>query len=157
MLTTVFGIKIPWLHPSGHLWATLLGLGYGGDLIEMMIGYAFVLLGISLLVEGWREVYRARQENRLATEGLYGLVRHPQYTGIFSALFGQLVHWPTIPTLILFPIIVWAYVRLTRKEEQEMVERFGDQYRTYQNQIPMFFPRPKNWRRLVQELESPLR
>ena len=40
VLTTVFGLKIPWLQLSGHLWATLLGFGYGGDIVEMLIAPA---------------------------------------------------------------------------------------------------------------------
>jgi protein-S-isoprenylcysteine O-methyltransferase Ste14 len=151
VLTTVFGMKIAWLHPSGHLWVTLLGLGYVGDVIEMLIGFAFVLLGISLLVEGWRELYQAQRQNRLAMDRLYGVVRHPQYTGIFLAVFGQLIHWPTIPTLALFPFIVWFYVKLARKEERTMAERFGSLYLAYMRQVPMFFPRPRNWRRLVEQ------
>jgi protein-S-isoprenylcysteine O-methyltransferase Ste14 len=151
VLTTVFGLKVPWLHPSGHLWATLLGFGYVGDVIEMLLGFTFVILGISLLIEGWREVDQAQRQNQLAMDRLYGVVRHPQYTGIFLALFGQLIHWPTIPTLLLFPFIVWIYVRLARKEERTMVERFGRLYLAYMRQVPMFFPRPRNWRRLVEQ------
>ena len=149
LLTGFFGIDIPIAHPSGHLWATLLGYGYIGGVIEMFIGYAFVFLGLGLLIEGWREVYQARKEGRLATGGLYGLVRHPQYTGIFLALFGQIVHWPTILTLLLFPLIVWVYVRLARKEERLMVEQFGEEYLAYRQRVPMFFPRWGTWRDLV--------
>lgn len=151
VLTTVFGLKIPWLHPSGHLWATLLGFGYVGDVVEMLIGFAFVFLGISLLIEGWREIYQGQRQNRLAMGRLYSVIRHPQYTGIFLALFGQLIHWPTIPTLALFPFIVWIYVRLARKEERAMAERFGGIYLAYMRQVPMFFPRLGNWRRLVEQ------
>jgi protein-S-isoprenylcysteine O-methyltransferase Ste14 len=151
VLTTVFGLKIPWLHPKGHLWATLLGLGYTGDVIEMLIGFAFILLGISLLIEGWREIHQAQRQNRLAMDRLYSVVRHPQYTGIFLALFGQLIHWPTIPTLALFPFIVWIYWRLARKEERAMAERYGSLYLAYRRQVPMFLPRPRNWRRLVEQ------
>lgn len=86
-------------------------------MVEMIIGYTFVFAGVSVLAEGWREVYVATKEGRLATDKLYGVVRHPQYTGIFLAIFGQLIHWPTIPTLVLFPVIVWAYYRLSKKEE----------------------------------------
>ena len=148
ILTTAFGIDIPWLHVTGHLWASLLGFGYVGAMVEMVLGFTFVILGISMLIEGWREVYRASREGRMATEGLYSMVRHPQYTGIFLALFGQLVHWPTILTLALFPVIVWAYVRLARSEERKMVEIFGQEYLTYRQQVPMFFPRVRDWRRL---------
>ncbi len=141
VLTTFLGIEIPWLHVSGHLWAALLGFGDLGALIEMVVGFAFVFLGIALLVEGWRELYQASREGRLATDRLYGVIRHSQYMGIFLALVGQLIHWPTIPTFVLFPLIVWAYVRLARREEARMLERFGGKYLDYQRRVPMLFPR----------------
>jgi protein-S-isoprenylcysteine O-methyltransferase Ste14 len=152
VLTTVFGLKIAWLHPSGHLWTTLLGFGYLSDVIEMLIGFTFVIFGISLLIEGWREIYHAQWENRLAMDRLYGVVKHPQYTGIFLAPFGQLIHWPTIPALALFPFIVWFYVRLARKEERAMVECVGAIYKANMHRVPMFFPRPGKWRRLVEQI-----
>jgi protein-S-isoprenylcysteine O-methyltransferase Ste14 len=154
ILSGYLGLDIPWLHQSGHLWATLFGWGDLGATVEMMVGYAFVFFGISLLIEGWREVYQARREGRLAAHRLYGVVRHPQYTGIFVAIFGQLIHWPTIPTLALFPVIVWAYIRLARKEEAQMIERFGEQYVTYRDRVPAFFPRRGEWRRLLDEARS---
>ncbi|MDT7040770.1 isoprenylcysteine carboxylmethyltransferase family protein [Candidatus Nitronereus thalassa] len=149
LLSGFLGFDIPWLHQSGHLWATLFGWGHTGAMLEMLVGYAIVFFGISLLIEGWREVYLATQGNQLATHGLYGLVRHPQYTGIFLAIFGQLIHWPTIPTLLLFPIVVWAYYRLAKKEEQGMMDKFETEYRNYQNAVPMFFPRMANWKRFL--------
>lgn len=152
LLTGFLGIDIPWAHASGHLWATLFGWGTLGAMIEMAIGYTLVFLGIALLIEGWREVYVARREGRLAREGLYGVVRHPQYAGIFLAVFGQLIHWPTLPTLVLFPLLVWAYVRLARREEAQMIERFGDEYRVYSESVPGFLPRGGQWRRLLEEV-----
>lgn len=148
LLTGFFGVDLPLTSFSGHLWATLLGYGWFGAMIEMLLGYALLFSGISLLIAGWRQVYRASREGRLATDGLYGVVRHPQYTGIFIALFGQLIHWPTIPTLVLFPIIVGAYVHLAYREETKMIEQFGDEYRAYQRRVPMFFPRWGEWGRL---------
>ncbi|GJL61716.1 MAG: isoprenylcysteine carboxyl methyltransferase [Nitrospirales bacterium] len=149
LLSGFLGFDIPWLHQSGHLWATLFGWGHTGAMLEMLFGYAIVFFGISLLIEGWREVYQATQAKRLATNGLYGLVRHPQYTGIFLAIFGQLIHWPTLPTLALFPVVVWAYYRLAKKEEQEMIEKFGAEYRSYQKSVPMFFPSMAHWKRFL--------
>lgn len=105
------------------------------------LGYALVFLGLSLLAKGWREVYRATKADRLATDGLYLMARHPQYTGIFLAIFGQLIHWPTIPTLILFPVIIWAYYRLAKREEQRMLATFGAHYAVYRQQVPMFLPK----------------
>jgi protein-S-isoprenylcysteine O-methyltransferase Ste14 len=109
-------------------------------MVEMMVGYAFVFLGLSLIVRGWKQIYAARKTDRLVTEGIYRYIRHPQYTGIYFAIFGQLIHWPTIPTLILFPAIVAAYYGLARKEEKAMITKFGDEYRTYMRDVPMFYP-----------------
>jgi protein-S-isoprenylcysteine O-methyltransferase Ste14 len=148
LLTGFLGIDIPLNAMPGHLWAALLGYGMIGGMIEMLLGSAFILLGVVLLLAGWREVYQARREGRFAQEGLYGVVRHPQYTGIMLAVFGQIVHWPTIITLALFPVIVLVYVRLAHKEEKEMISRFGPAYRDYMQQVPMFFPRWGNWGRL---------
>lgn len=95
---------------SANLWSSLLGFGEMGMLISMLLGYALAVIGIGLFLQGWRELHRAHQQNRLAKDGLYGLVRHPQYTGLFLILFGEgIVHWPTLFSVSLFPIIVLAY------------------------------------------------
>jgi protein-S-isoprenylcysteine O-methyltransferase Ste14 len=149
VLTGTLGIEVPWVHVSGHLWASLLGYGLPGAMLEMALGYGLVFLGISLLARGWYEVHRASRAGRLATTGLYGAVRHPQYTGILLAIFGQLVHWPTIPTLLLAPLIGWAYIRLARREEARLSERFGETYRAYRRVVPAFLPRATGWRRFL--------
>jgi len=149
LVTGFLGIDIPILHQSGHLWSALFGWGDLGALVEMLVGYTIVFFGISILIEGWREVYIATKEKRLATNGLYGIVRHPQYTGIFLAIFGQLIHWPTVPTVVIFPIMVWAYYRLSLREERMMIKTFGDEYLSYQKKHPMFLPRWGEWRRLI--------
>ena len=116
---------------------------------SMVAGYTITFFGVTLLIAGWREVYRANKQGRLATAGPYAVVRHPQYTGIFIALFGEaVVHWPTVLSLAAFPVIVVAYARLARSEERRMIERFGDEYREYQRHVPMFFPHPNDWRKI---------
>ncbi len=141
ILTSFLGFDIPWLHVKGHLWASLFGWGDGMAMVEMFVGYAFVFLGISLIIRGWKQIYEARKKDELVTDGIYRYMRHPQYTGIYLAIFGQLIHWPTIPTLVLFPVIVAAYYTLARKEEKVMTKNFGDEYRAYVKKVPMFFPK----------------
>lgn len=146
-LTSVLPIEIPLLHSSGHLWATLLGYGLLGQRIEMMIGYAFVFAGLSLIIKGWIRVYFDGAQ--LLTNGIYGVVRHPQYAGIFLAVFGQLLHWPTLATLTLAPLIGLAYVHLARREEKRLVERFGEAYVAYRQRTPMLFPRWQIFHKLI--------
>ena len=139
---------------NASLWSTVLGVGEAGMLISMLLGYALLFAGLGIFIQGWRELHRAHRENRLATDGLYGLIRHPQYTGLFIGLFGEgVVHWPTLFSVAVFPVIVLAYVLLARREERQVLERFGEQYRPYRRRVPMFFPRPGQWGRLFERPE----
>lgn len=152
LLTGFLGIDLPLTGFSGHLWATMLGYGAIGAMLEMMLGGVFIVVGLALLIRGWVQVYRTSLEGKLATQGVYGVVRHPQYTGIILAIFGQVIHWPTVITLLLFPLIVWAYVRLAKREELALTERFGEEYQTYRQRVPMLFPRLRNWREFIHSL-----
>lgn len=148
LIVRFFGLDQTYL--NANLWSTLLGYGETGMMISMILGYLILFAGIGIFIEGWRELHRARQENQLITGRLYGLVRHPQYTGLFIGIFGEgIVHWPTIFSVALFPIIVLVYVLLARSEERKMVEQFGEEYRAYQRQVPAFIPRWGQWRKLV--------
>ena len=146
VLTSFLQIKIPMVHSSGHLWATLLGYGYNGDQIEMAIGYPLVIVGLILIIRGWKRIYFSG--GYLVADGVYGIIRHPQYAGIFLAIFGQLIHWPTIPTLLLSPLIVCVYFRLARREEARLIKQFGTEYLEYRQRVPMFFPRLRSVLRL---------
>ena len=150
LLVRFFGLDKGQL--NANLWSTLLGMGETGMMISMVFGYALLLIGIGLFIQGWRELYRARQQHRLVTDGLYALVRHPQYSGLFISLFGEgVVHWPTVFSITVFPLIVLTYVLLARREEKRMIEEFGDKYRTYRLRVPMFFPGWGKWRQLIAE------
>lgn len=148
LLVRFFGLDRIYL--NANLWSTLVGIGETGMMISMIAGYVLLFAGFGVFLQGWRELYRARQENRMATNGLYSLIRHPQYTGLFIALFGEgIVHWPTFFSVALFPLIILAYTLLARNEEQKVIEQFGDAYLEYQRRIPMFFPYKGQWRQLV--------
>jgi protein-S-isoprenylcysteine O-methyltransferase Ste14 len=144
LLVRFFGLDATGL--NANLWSTLLGYGETGMMVSMILGYVLLFAGFGIFMEGWREVHRARKEGRLVTDQLYGLVRHPQYTGLFIALFGEgIVHWPTIFSVALFPVIVIAYYLLARSEERKVEEEFGDEYREYRKRVPMFIPRWGQW------------
>jgi len=135
------------VHLDANLWSTLLDVGATGMMISMLLGYALAFVGLGVLVQGWRELYRAHRDERLATDGLYALVRHPQYTGLLLGLFGEgVVHWPTLFSVALFPVIALAYGLLARNEEKRMLARFGEEFRAYRQLVPMFIPRWGQWR-----------
>lgn len=139
-LVRVFGIDVSWAE-GGNLWARLFGTPVA-HMVAMVLGYLIVFSGAGLVARGWQIVHRARREGRLATEGVYARVRHPQYVGLFMIVFGEgIVHWPTIVSVAAFPLIVLAYTLLARREERQMLAEFGDAYREYQRRVPMLIPR----------------
>jgi len=86
-------------------------------------------------------LYRAQREHRLATAGAYARLRHPQYVAFVLVMSGFLLQWPTLPTVLMFPILVAVYVRLARHEEQEVAAEFGAAYQEYRARTPAFLPR----------------
>jgi methanethiol S-methyltransferase len=139
-LARFFGLDLAW-NEGGNLWLQIFGTPVA-HIIAMVLGYTIVFSGATLVAEGWRTIHRVRREDQLAIEGVYEKVRHPQYTGLFMIIFGEgVVHWPTIVSVAALPIIVGAYTILARKEERQMLQKFGDEYRKYQSLVPMFIPR----------------
>lgn len=129
--------------PEGVLWGhTLVSLiGNWG----MYIGVACSITGMVMVVAGWRNIYKhywSKEEGqgKLVTTGIYSRIRHPQYTGFLLITLGMLLEWATLPLLIMWPILAVLYYRLARKEERDMEEEFGEEYRRYKESTGMFLP-----------------
>ena len=137
-------------HDSGHLLEMMFG--WGGDPHVgpfHLLSSVFVFGGFILLAAAWRVLYRAQRGHTVAMTGPYALVRHPQYAAFISIMFGFLLQWPTLLTLVVFPILVFMYVRLARREEREALAGLGEEYRRYMDRTPAFFPAIRNALRLV--------
>ncbi len=129
-------------HNSGHLWETLLGTkGDPHFSLPHILSYVFIFGGFSLLAAAWKVLYAAQVSHTLATGGPYARVRHPQYIGFILIMFGFLLQWPTLITLVMFPILVTMYARLARREERESLAEFGEEYARYAAVTPAFIPR----------------
>jgi protein-S-isoprenylcysteine O-methyltransferase Ste14 len=129
-------------HDAGHLWETLLGTQGDPHLgLLHLLGNLLIAGGFILLAAAWQVLYAAQRAGRLATTGPYARVRHPQYLGFILIMAGFLLQWPTLLTLAMFPVLVWMYVRLARREEREALAIFGDAYAGYAAVTPALVPR----------------
>ena len=132
-------------HNSGHLWSTLLGEKGDPHFGPLHIAsYVFLGFGFYLLSSAWSVLYHAQRRHALATAGPYARIRHPQYVAFVLILLGFLLQWPTLLTLLMFPVLLVMYARLAINEEAEMQQRFGAAFDAYAARTPRFVP---SWRR----------
>ena len=145
-------LLLPWLseqfpdvdflsHDGGHLLEAMFGWRINPHLGPFHLASNILIFGgFWLLAASWRVLYQAQRKRALASSGPYARIRHPQYAAFVIIMFGFLLQWPTLVTLIMFPILVVLYVRLAHTEEQYALQEFGDEYRCYRARTPAFFP-----------------
>ena len=129
-------------HENGHLLHVFFGFE-GDSLFDTLriVGGILILLGFFVLASTWTVLHKAQQTCALAISGWYARMRHPQYVAFILIMFGFLLQWPTIPALIMFPISLVVYLRLSNAEGRQTLEQFGDQYIHYVMNTPAFIPK----------------
>jgi len=143
LLTSLLGSRYPvtnpFSHVNGNLPAVFLGSSEPLSMLFMFIGGITMVIGLAIMFRAWKQIRKA--EGELVTSGLYGWVRHPQYLGLFLITVGMLIQWPTVITLLMWPLLTLMYYRLACKEEKELENLFGEEFTAYKQRVPMFLPR----------------
>lgn len=144
LLTGVLGDRfgIDLTHDGGHLWADLIGWEGDPHMSPFhLASYAFIGGGMYLIYRSWKVLWAAAGRNELAVTDTYAWVRHPQYAGFLAVMVGFLLQWPTLPTLVMFPVLVVIYRRLAIAEERDVQARFGAAWDAYAAATPRFVRR----------------
>lgn len=122
-------------------------LGYM-NFFGMPIGLVITFVGLSLVIAGWRMIHKNSSSsssydtpNHFVNNYIYSYVRHPQYLGFILITLGWLIHWPTVIIMIMWPILVFMYYKLARREEKQLEIKFGEKYLRYKRKVPMLVPK----------------
>lgn len=103
-----------------------------------IVGSMLIFLGFIVMYFGWKKIHAI--SNSIVCTGIYAYVRHPQYLGLALVTLGQLVQWPTVTGMILWPLLLVIYYKLALFEEKDVEKKHGDAYREYRKVVPGFFP-----------------
>jgi protein-S-isoprenylcysteine O-methyltransferase Ste14 len=74
---------------------------------------------------------------QVVDRGIYGVIRHPQYTGGVYAIFLTTLLWYPHWLFGVLGVVGTAVIYMScRNEDQRLVEKFGESYRAYMNRVP---------------------
>ena len=118
--------------PAGLRWS---GAGLGAVSLPLIL-WVFRAIGKNIT-----PTVETREKHELVTSGPYRWVRHPLYTAgtsFFVSLSLVAANW--FMGLATLSVLVMLIVRLP-KEEEKLIERFGDEYREYMKRTGRLLPK----------------
>jgi len=98
-------------------------------------------LGIEGVVKTTLRTAETHRPDKIAIEGVYSIVRHPQYLGGLLAHVGTsflLSAWYSLLSTPMMAVIIYF---ISWKEEEELIKEFGKEYEDYKKKVPMLVPR----------------
>jgi protein-S-isoprenylcysteine O-methyltransferase Ste14 len=94
------------------------------------------------LGRNWSAQLHIREDQTLVTDGVFRYIRHPNYAANWLwGLAQALLLWNWIAGLSKLVCFLPFYLQRVRREEQMMLDRFGDEYRTYMTRTGRIIPR----------------
>ncbi len=140
-LGSSYPVLDPFSHSSGHLILVFLSLSKSSFAMIFLhiLTNGIIFLGFYIIYRGWKLIHEGK-EDELVTSGIYSYIRHPQYVGMWLITVGFLIQWPTLITLVMWPVLMIVYYRLSMREERELAKKFGKEFYEYKNRVPAFIP-----------------
>jgi methanethiol S-methyltransferase len=133
-----YQVKLPTLQFYAVTQALLLaGIILGGTgLFIMLICIKKYFISIS----GLLSIFQEKPASNLMVDGIHQYVRHPLYSGTFAFIWGLFICMPYLSLVIMNTIITIYTLIGINLEEQKLIAEFGDDYRNYQQEVPMLLP-----------------
>lgn len=115
-----------------------------GTTASQMAGLSIVLVSVfpylfaltTLRARGTPEKKRHLETGSLVTSGIYRYVRHPMALAVFILCFGLMLWRLSIASIIAYIVVTLFYIVIQRREEEVLINKFGDGYRRYRLRVP---------------------
>jgi protein-S-isoprenylcysteine O-methyltransferase Ste14 len=106
--------------------------------VTLPLGGILMATGVALVCAAFAKIGiipSVRIKSNVVTTGVYGLMRHPIYSGTLLAFLGLSFAFRALIPLLYWPIAVVLYLVLIPAEEQVLVAEYGEEYATYQSRV----------------------
>ncbi len=140
---------------------TLLGDDLGFNMLLFIVGLLIYLASWVL----WRPVKKhldfktfagvpevKNEQISLITKGPFAMVRHPRYLMVGIGVIGWCMMSNYLGAYVIGFASLLGLVAIVRLEERDLIERFGEQYRAYQKEVPQLIPTLAGTRRFLAEI-----
>jgi len=118
----------PWwtwtIIPLGE-WIQWLGI------VTALVPIFFIIWVHRHLDKQWSIALELRKDHKLIITGPYAYVRHPMYLGIFIYTMGLMMISLDVLVILFFAFTIWVNYRRIPREEQMLIQEFGDEYLDY--------------------------
>jgi protein-S-isoprenylcysteine O-methyltransferase Ste14 len=121
------------------LWPTPLALLWVALAVETA-GLAFAIVAREYLGSMWSGRVTLKEDHRIVQSGPYGIVRHPIYTGVLTAVLGAALARANVAALAGFVFIAAGLARKMAAEEALLREHFGAAYDDYRKKVAAIIP-----------------
>jgi len=116
--------------------------------VVQWLGGGLCLWALYLFPAAWREYHlksfiglEPESYQEFVTGGMHRCVRHPLYSVSMLLLAGVVLLFPTLSVIVsAVAIVVYLFIG-TWLEERKLIAEYGQAYREYKKQVPMFFPK----------------
>jgi protein-S-isoprenylcysteine O-methyltransferase Ste14 len=129
---------LAWAAVPLPLWLRRAGAVVGLVVVPPLSFWVFRSLGTNLT-----DTVVTRRAHSLVTHGPYRWVRHPFYGVAFLMFLACSLMTANAFIALLSAFDMVLLVARTRIEERKLIERFGEEYRSYMRRTGRFFPRKK--------------
>lgn len=112
------------------------------NIIRVSAGTVVLIISGLLSFNGMRMVFNeVREKPEVIRKGVFAIVRHPVYLGEILLYMGLLFFSLSVASMIVWLLTVIFLYFISRYEEKILLEHFGEEYRIYMEEVPMWIPK----------------
>ena len=116
-------------------------IGTMSQMLTIPLFLLFLLTGSNFILISHRIIFRDTDKDiEIVTKGVFNIVRHPMYFGSILLFFSFVILSNSVLALLVWILICVFYYFISRYEEKLLINKFGDKYKEYQKNVPMFIP-----------------